>query len=154
MKRISGNLVTVAALTVLSLSAASPQQPTPATDTLSAGQARQMILESSVFMGNSGVEGAASRVDRNSIRFTSGTFEYDMSSDLGKQHYTVDLKTVEVFDIVCVKLGVFDTVCQKPSGGDTYIWKHDAVKKSYRQAFMDPQNILWSDHHTGRCPEE
>jgi hypothetical protein len=38
MKRISGNLATVAALTVLSLSAASALQPAPAADTKAAGQ--------------------------------------------------------------------------------------------------------------------
>jgi hypothetical protein len=145
MKRISGNLATVAALVLILIPTIASAQPSaPAADTMTAGQARRAIIDSSVFMGNSGVEGASSSVDRNSIRFTSGTFEYDMSSDLGKQHYMVDLKTVEVFDIVCQKLG----------GVDTCIWKHDAVKKSFRQAFMDPQNIEWRDHHTGRCPED
>jgi hypothetical protein len=46
-----------------------------------------------------------SRVDRNSIRFTSDTFEYDVTTDNGREHHTVDLKTVEVFDIVCQKVG-------------------------------------------------
>jgi len=145
MKRLSGNLVTVASLTVLSLSEASTQQPTPAVDSMTAGQARHSILVSSVFMGNSGEAGGHASVDRNSIRFTSGTFEYDMSSNLGKGHYTVDLKTVEVFDIVCKKLGL--------GAGDVCIWKHDAVKQSQRQAFVDHRNILWRDGNGG-CPED
>ena len=154
MKRISGSIATVASLVLISIPALSAQPSAPAADSMTAGQARHMILESSVFMGNSGVNGASSRVDRNSIRFTSGTFEYDMSSDLGKEHNTVDLKTVEVFDIVCAKLGVFDTVCQKPGWENTYIWKRNAVKQSFRKAWMDPQNIQWRDYHNGSCPEE
>jgi hypothetical protein len=119
---------------------------------MTAGQARRAIIESSVFMGNSGEAGGSTRVDRNSIRFTSGTFDYDMSSNLGTGHYTVDLKTVEVFDIVCGKLGIFDTVCKKPGLENTYIWKHDAVKKSFREAWMDRQSIQWRDNN-GNCPE-
>ena len=153
MKSIYGSIATVATLLLISIPTAIAQPSVAAADSMTAAQARHMILESSVFMGNSGEAGGHTSVDRNSIRFTSGTFEYDMSSNLGKEHYTVDLKTVEVFDIVCEKLGVFDTVCQKPGRENTYIWKHDAVKKSLRQAYMDRRNILWRDDN-GNCPEQ
>ena len=146
MKYIYGTIATVAALVLMSIPAALSAQPSaPAAETMTAGQARRAILESSVFMGNSGEAGGSTRVDRNSIRFTSGTFDYDMSSNLGKGHYTVDLKTVEVFDVVCKKLGL--------GAGDVCIWKHDAVKQSQRQAFVDHRNILWRDGNGG-CPED
>jgi tetratricopeptide (TPR) repeat protein len=145
MKCIYGIIATVATLVLVSIPAASAQPSAPVADTMSAAQARHSILVSSVFMGNSGEAGGHASVDRNSIRFTSGTFEYDMSSNLGKEHYTVDLKTVEVFDVVCKKLGL--------GAGDVCIWKHDAVKQSQRQAYMDRRNIWWRDDNYD-CPEE
>ena len=141
MKRISGNLATVAALVLISILAAIAQPSAPAADTMTAGQARRAIIESSTFMRVWANQSGGSRVDRNSIRFTSDTFEYDVTTDNGREHHTVDLKTVEVFDIVCQKVG------------GTCIWKHDAVKQSPTQENANTLNIWWNDpdYH---CREE
>ena len=138
MKRISGIIATVAALVLISIPAAIAQPSSPTADTMTAWQARRAIIESSVFMR---MRSNLAHVDRSSMRFTSGTFEYDMSKndkdavnlDLGTGHHTIDLKTVEVFDIVCKKLG------------ETCIWKHDAVKQSPKQEDLNTLNIWWID---------
>ena len=138
MKRISGSIATVAALILISIPTAIAQPSAPAADSMTAAQARHMILVSSVYMR---LRWNWARVDRSSIRFTSGTFEYDMSKNdkndmsehLDTGHHTIDLKTVEVFDIVCKKLG------------ETCIWKHDAVKQSPKQEDLNTLNIWWID---------
>jgi hypothetical protein len=50
VKRIYGNLATVAALLLISILAASAQSSVPATDSMTAGQARRAIIESSTYM--------------------------------------------------------------------------------------------------------
>ncbi len=131
MKRIYGNLATVAALVLISIPAIAIAQPSaPTEDTMTAAQARRAILESSAFMRT---RFSWAPVDRNSIRFTSATFEYDTSDNLGREHHTIDLKAAEVFDIVCQKVG------------EACIWKHDAVKQSPKEEVLNKQNIWWID---------
>ena len=141
MKIIPGKLASVATLVLISIPAiASAQLSAPAADSMTDTQARRAVLESSAFMrGWSHQVGAWA--DRSSFRFTSGTFDYDMSNNLGTEHHTIDLKTVGVFDIVCQKLG------------ETCIWKHDAVKQSPKLESTNTLNIWWNnpDYH---CPEE
>jgi len=143
MKRISGIIATVAALVLISIPAAIAQPSSPTADTMTAWQARRAIIESSVFMR---MRSNLAHVDRSSMRFTSGTFEYDMSKndkdavnlDLGTGHHTIDLKTVEVFDVICSKK-------HSDMLRETCIWKHDAVKQSTRIVEDDPLNIWWWD---------
>ena len=140
MKRTSATIATVAALILISIPTAIAQPSAPAADSMTAGQARHSILVSSLYMRGWSYKFGA-RVDRNSIRFASDTFEYDMSNSLGTEHHTVDLKTVEVFDVVCKKVG------------EACIWKRDAAKQSPKHEDLNTLNIWWNDPDF-HCPQE
>jgi tetratricopeptide (TPR) repeat protein len=104
MKRISGTIATVAALTVLSLSAASAQQPAPAADSMTARQARRAILASAVSMyyNRGAFDGSGEdKIDPNTFRFTSDTFEYNVDTTAG--HRKVDLVAMQSIEAQCNK---------------------------------------------------
>jgi tetratricopeptide (TPR) repeat protein len=104
MKRISGTIATVAALTVLSLSAASAQQPAPAADSMTARQARRAILASAVSMyyNRGAFDGSGEdKIDPNTFRFTSDTFEYNVDTTAG--HRKVDLVAMQFIEAQCNK---------------------------------------------------
>jgi tetratricopeptide (TPR) repeat protein len=67
---------------------------------MTAGQARRAIIASAAYMYYLSGK-APSGVDRDNIRFTSDTFEFDVTSNRGAEHHTVDLKTMELLSIYC-----------------------------------------------------
>lgn len=100
MKRISGNLATVAALVLISISAASAQPSAPAADTMTATQARRAVLASAASMYDFGGRGE-DKVDPNTFRFTSDTFEYNVT--IRAEHRKVDLVAMQSIDVHCNK---------------------------------------------------
>jgi hypothetical protein len=102
MKRISGNLATVAALVLISIPEACAQSSAPAADTMTATQARHAVMATTAYMYvyNSSEIGY---VDRNNIRFTADTYEYDVTSKSRKEHHTVDLKDMAPLGVHCDK---------------------------------------------------
>jgi tetratricopeptide (TPR) repeat protein len=138
VKRIYGKLATIAALILISIPTASAQPSTPAADSMTAGQARRAIIASAAYMYY--LSGKASaRVDRNNIRFTSGTFEYDATTGKGREQHTVDLKAMEPLGVYC--------------DNRDCILRDQAGKRLPNEMRKDLEGLEWRASD-GRCPQE
>jgi tetratricopeptide (TPR) repeat protein len=137
MKCIYGIIATVATLVLVSIPAASAQPSAPAADTMTAGQARRAIIATNAYMYRYG----SGPVDRNSIRFTSDTFEYDVTSNRGTEQHTVDLKAMEPLSIYC--------------DNRDCILRNQAGKRLPSEMRKDLEGLEWgTDSNPGRCPQE
>ena len=104
MKRISGNLATVASLVLISIPTAIAQPSAPAADTMTARQARRAILASaaSMYFNRGAFEGnGENKIDPNTFRFTSDTFEFNVDTTAG--HRKVDLVAMQSIEAQCNK---------------------------------------------------
>jgi tetratricopeptide (TPR) repeat protein len=142
MKRISGSIATVAYLILISVPAAASAQPSaPAADSMTAGQARRAIIASAAYMDY--LSGKASaRVDRNNIRFTPDTFEYDVTSNSGTEHHAVDLKAMEPLSVYC--------------DNRDCILRNQAGKRLPNEMRKDLEGLEWGvlQSNLRRCPQE
>jgi len=102
MKRISGNLTVAAGLILISISTLSAQQPATGGNSMTAGQARRAIVASaaSMYYNRGAFDGnGEDKIDPNTFRFTSDTFEYNVDTTAG--HRKVDLVAMQSIEVQC-----------------------------------------------------
>ncbi len=105
MKRISVSIATVAALVLISMPTTVSAQPSaPAADSMTTRQARRAILASaaSMYFNRGALEGnGVDKIDPNTFRFTSDTFEFTVDTAAG--HRKVDLVAMQSIEAQCNK---------------------------------------------------
>jgi tetratricopeptide (TPR) repeat protein len=103
MKQLGKKITTLAVLVLLLVPVAAAEQSqesSPRASEMSFWQARRAIIAASKYMQGSALH-YIGPVNRGSIRFTSDSFEFDVTSSRGTEHHKVDFTAVEPIIVKC-----------------------------------------------------